>query len=286
MRDFTYETLDGTNYAFMEFNSLNDYYTTMVDNNWVYKHFHESDDFTRDFTYGSSFPTKGEHYNALKHGKASKAMVDGYTKMRSQIENELNINQYYQQGLSCMRTRRFRDEGDEVDINRYLGGADNYWITHKRDRQAKNIRIALNFGLNSNNTETKFAELVAVLATLADILTRLGFATEILGCNFRRYQGDKKLSYTCSSIKFKGSSEKLDIQRILSMGLQGLLRDWEFGIGKQALKYDGTQGYQANMPQELQKRLNINYMVEQQEIKTAEKRIKFFNNIITELTNR
>ena len=70
------------------------------------------------------------------------------------------------------------------------------------------------------------------------------------------------------------------------MGLQGLLRDWEFGIGKQALEYDGTQGYQANMPQELQKRLNINYMVEQQEIKTAEKRIKFFNNIITELTNK
>ena len=75
------------------------------------------------------------------------------------------------------------------------------------------------------------------------------------------------MNYTSSIITFKKAGEKLDLQRLLSMGLQGLLRDWEFAIGEQ-LEYDSTQGSQALMSSEFKKHLNINYVIEQAEVKT------------------
>lgn len=282
MREFTNITINKLNFAYMKFNSLDDYKNVLDDNHWSFSELPNDASYTSSWTYGNSFPTQGEHRKALINGQASKLMIQEYHKTRNKIQNMLNVSSFYRQGLSCLRQRRYTDDGDDLDIDRFLGGTDNYWISHKRNKKAKNIRIAMNFGLNCNNKEINFAKLVGVLGALADMLTKLGYATEILGVNYRRYRGSKKLDYTSSIITFKKAGEKLDLQRLLSMGLQGLLRDWEFAIGEQ-LGYDITQGSQALMMDEFKKHLNINYVIEQAEVKTDKDILSYFENVINNL---
>jgi hypothetical protein len=283
MRQHTEITLDDNHYAYMEFANLYDYFDVITENGWLYhKTKDKSGSHKNKWRYGLAFPTKREHYNALKMGKASKMMLDSYQKMRTSIESSLNVSKFYQQGLSCMRTRRFMDEGDEIDIDRYLGGADNTWITHKRNKKAKNIRIGMNFGLSCSNNERNFAKLVSVLAVLTDMLTKLGFATEVIGVNCRGYRGKRNYSQICSAIKFKGAGERLDIQRLLSMGLQGLLRDWEFGVGDE-LEISNCQGYQDKMHDGLKQHLNLNYVIEQSDVNDDQKQMDFFEGVITDL---
>ena len=282
MRKFTNISINKINYAYMEFNSLDDYKNVLDDNHWHYSELPNDARYKSSWTYGDSFPTQGEHRKALINGRASKLMVQEYHKTRNKIQNMLNVSAFYRQGLSCLRQRRYTDDGDDLDIDRYLGGTDNYWISHKRNKKAKNIRIALNFGLNSNNKEINFAKIVGVLGALADMLTKLGYATEILGVNYRKYMGKKDLGYTSSIITFKKAGEKLDLQRLLSMGLQGLLRDWEFAIGEQ-LEYNSSQGCQALMSEQFKEHLNINYVIEQAEVKTDKAIITYFENVINNL---
>jgi len=282
MRNFTDITINKVNYSYMEFNSLDDYKNIIDENKWHYTEVPNDSSYTDSWTYGESFPSQGEHHRDLINGQASKLMIESYYETRNKIQNMLNVSSFYRQGLSCLRQRRYTDDGDDLDIDRFLGGTDNYWISHKRNKKAKNIRIAMNFGLNSNNNEINFAKLVGVLGALADMLTKLGYATEILGCNYRRYRGSKKLGYTSSIITFKKAGEKLDLQRLLSMGLQGLLRDWEFGIGEE-LGYDGSQGSQSRMGEEFKKHMNINYVIEQAETKTDKDILNYFENVINQL---
>lgn len=190
MRKFTDISINKINYSYMEFNSLDDYKNVLDDNHWHFLSYLMMLAISLDGLM-EILSNSGEHRKALINGRASKLMIDEYHKTRNKIQNMLNVSAFYRQGLSCMRQRRYTDDGDDLDIDRFLGGTDNYWISHKRNKKAKNIRIAMNFGLNSNNKEINFARLVGVLGALADMLTKLGYATEILGVNYRRYQGKK-----------------------------------------------------------------------------------------------
>ena len=285
-RDYQEITLDGKEFAYMEFGNMADYFDVIEKNGWQYSRYSDKpDSYARKWAYGSSFPSKGEHRKALLIGKATERCINTFKKMKASIDQGLNVSQFYRKGLSCKRNRRFMDEGDEIDIDRFLGNADNVWTSYKRDKKAKNIKIALNFGLACTNSEENFAELVAVLSTVSDLLTQLGYATEVLGCNARRYSGRRNYYQTCSSIKFKRSGERLDIQRLLSMGLQGLLRDLEFGVGEM-LEYDGSQGQQTLMAPELREMLNINYVIEQKGIKTDQQKMDFFEGVIKDLVEK
>lgn len=285
-RDYQEITLEGKKFAYMEFGNMADYFSVIEQNGWQYsEHENEPDSYEEHWTYGRSFPTKGEHRKALLVGKASEKCINTFKTMKASINNGLNVSQFYRKGLSCKRNRRFMDEGDEIDIDRFLGNADNVWTSYKRDKKAKNIKIALNFGLACSNSEENFAELVAVLSTLSDLLTQLGYATEVLGCNARRYSGSRDYYQTCSSITFKRSGERLDIQRLLSMGLQGLLRDLEFGVGEM-LDYNYSQGQQTLMAPELREMLNINYVIEQKSVKSDQQKMDFFEGVITDLVEK
>jgi hypothetical protein len=69
------------------------------------------------------------------------------------------------------------------------------------------------------------------------------------------------------------------------MGLQGLLRDLEFGIGEM-LEYNYSQGQQTLMAPELREMLNINYVIEQKSVKSDQQKMDFFEGVIKDLVEK
>lgn len=68
-------------------------------------------------------------------------------------------------------------------------------------------------------------------------------------------------------IKFKRSGERLDVQRILSMGLTGLLRHEIFCVHYSYFGYRNSMGQQSDMTEEHRKQLKLDYVVEQALVK-------------------
>jgi|TARA_R110000744_G_scaffold339876_1_gene445001 hypothetical protein len=237
--------------------------------------------FDHKWTYGTYFKNNETHMKALRQGRTTPSLVNHYKKIRRTLERKLRVSKFTGQGVSCKRKRRFVDDGDEVDIDRFLANSDTPWVVTKRNKKARNIKIAINFGLSCGNSEINFAKLISAGAYLSDVLTKVGYAVEVWGVNSTGYKGSLRLDEVCTAIKFKDSGQRLDIQRVLSMGLTGLFRNLIFGILEKKWKSNETLGYQIQMSKEVKKELGFNYVIEQEIVSDEEKMLDYFEKAIS-----
>jgi len=265
-------------YDTLQFESLRHMQDSIEENGW--KHSKTKDRFEDEWTYGNHFDNHDTHMKALRQGKTTPSLVTHYKKIRSVLERKLRVSKFTGQGMSCKRKRRFVDDGDEVDIDRFLANSDTPWVVTKRNKKARNIKIAINFGLSNGNNESSFAKLVSAGAYLSDVLTKIGYAVEVWGADATGYRGSLLLDEVCTAIKFKDSGQRLDVQRILSIGLPGLFRNLIFGILENKWKSDSTMGYQIQMSKEVKKELGFNYVIEQQIVNDEKKMLDFFEKAI------
>ena len=265
----------------LEFDSLKHLQDEIKRNDWVTENTISEDD---RCTFGRHFKTKDVHLQALNHGRSTPTLLTQYKKVRAMLDRKLNVSKFKGMGLSCKRKRRFVDDGDEVDIDRFLANSDNAWVTTKRKSKARNIRIGINFGLSHANNEASFARLVGAGAYLSDVLTKMGYSTEIIGICYTEKPYDK--SKTCVMIKFKRSGERLDVQRILSMGLTGLLRHEIFCVHYSYFGYRNSMGQQSDMTEEHRKQLKLDYVVEQALVKGDKKLQDNFEKAIHDLVEK
>lgn len=266
-------------YDTLQFQSLRDMQDSIKENGW--QHSKTESRFSDNWTYGKHFGNHDTHMKALRHGRTTPSLVTHYKKIRSVLERKLRVSKFTGQGMSCKRKRRFVDDGDEVDIDRFLANSDTPWVVTKRNKKARNIKIAINFGLSCGNNENSFARLVSAGAYLSDVLTKIGYAVEVWGADATGYRGSLKLDEVCTAIKFKDSGQRLDVQRILSIGLPGLFRNLVFGILENKWKSDSTMGYQIQMSKEVKKELGFNYVIEQQIVSDEVKMLDFFEKAIS-----
>tara|TARA_R100001377_G_scaffold65994_1_gene41264 strand:+ start:3438 stop:4292 length:855 start_codon:yes stop_codon:yes gene_type:complete len=266
-------------YDTLQFQSLRDMQEAIKKNKW--EHSKTEKRFNDEWTYGSHFDNRDTHMKALRQGRTTPSLVTHYKKIRSVLERKLKVSKFAGQGISCKRKRRFVDDGDEIDMDRFLANSDTPWVVTKRNKKARNIKIAVNFGLSSGNNEHSFAKLVSAGAYLSDVLTKIGYAVEVWGVDATGYRGSLKLDEVCTAIKFKDSGQRIDLQRILSMGLPGLFRNLIFGILEKKWESDSSLGKQIQMSKEVKKELGFNYVIEQEIVSNEEKMLDFFEKAIS-----
>lgn len=113
------------------------------------------------------------------------------------------------------------EEGDVIDVNRYLDGHERFWSGVRKTMRTKQVvRIYLNIGGNCNRTETELAVSGASAVTLTEVLESMGIGVELWACAFSTnagYTRGKKRMWVDygTLIKLKGSDEFSDLNHQL-----------------------------------------------------------------------
>lgn len=107
--------------------------------------------------------------------------------------------------------RQRLEEGDIIDVNRYLDGHERFWCGVRRAWRTKQVvRVYCGFGGNCNRTPEELAVCGAVCVTLCEILEGMGIGVELWGVAtagslFDNYDDGETL------VKLKASDEFADL---------------------------------------------------------------------------
>lgn len=260
----------------LEFNSAEDYIEACLKNDV----FEITDN---HWTYGS-VKTREKLIENLTIGKSSKKVRDFFEKYREEVENQLDISSYLGRGLSSKRVRRCSDDGDELNIDKVMVNRDDYWDKMVRDNKRRNVRIGINFSLSHQNDEMEFARLGATASVLADVLTRMGNAVEIHATYCCQYEGSLPgVREFVVLFPVKRSHEVLDLQRIMSIATNGILRDLLFQMKRGVFGFDYGMGYQKEMSDDAKEKADVFYVVEQKDTKNVSDTVDTLDREITRL---
>jgi len=195
-------------------------------------------------------------HGAIRQGivmeKTRQKYFDTLAKLEPIIEKFAN-----QDGLSTRRKRVFSDSDGELNLDRYLDQKDELWEKTIRQQKRKLISLGVNFWLNCTNTEDDFIGIAAIAAAAADVLTRLGYATEIKLCSICEVGG----SLTVTSFVVKAADEPLDVQNILQIANPGLLRSLYFKLHTDIHPTDGAKGHGTPHTPECKNVIGVDYLI-------------------------
>ena len=238
------------------------------------------------WTYGNEVVGRDNLRRALTIGQTSDKVIRLYQKMRSEMDMDSRISKFVGMGLSCKRRRVTRDDGDDLSMSRLMGGQDQYWSTTERKSQRANVRIGMNMAISWQHKEEDFARLGATLALISDVLTKMGYAVEVIAYNFVQYNGGNDWKYFGISIPIKMPNEPLDIHRLMSAGLSGLFRDYCFGLMDTEYKFYNGMGYQCETTDAYKQELDLLHVVEQRFCKTTDDAVDGLVSTLEKLANK
>jgi hypothetical protein len=188
-----------------------------------------------DWTYGS-YGDRATTLDACLKGqvneRARRKASDLLAKCRPVIDR------YSSQKESAKRRRVFREEGSELDMDRVLSLDSRCWSQTQRGRKARTFRLVLNSCLSCGNGEDDFTEIGAMAAAVCEALERLGFNVEVhvaalvkAGSAYSiKKPGDGYETWIAPMWKLKAAEEPIDVERVLSVAVQGMFRDCTFGV--------------------------------------------------------
>ena len=148
-----------------------------------------------------------------------KKIVDKYSKhdvkreasVLAGVMNEINCADFTERAWEY---RQRLEEGDIIDVNRYLDGHEKFWCGVKRAWRTKQVvRVYCGFGGNCFRSEEELAVCGAVCVTLCEILESMGIGVELWGIGTASdlfTNGDDGETL----IKLKGSDEFADLGMI------------------------------------------------------------------------
>ena len=131
--------------------------------------------------------------------------------MLAGVMNEINCADFTERAWEY---RQRLEEGDIIDVNRYLDGHEKFWCGVKRAWRTKQVvRVYCGFGGNCGRDPEELAVCGAVCVTLCEILESMGIGVELWGVApssglFTNGDDGETL------IKLKGSDEFADLGMI------------------------------------------------------------------------
>ena len=188
---------------------------------------------------------------------------------------------------SCIRRRRFSDDGAEINIDRALSGEPEFWETLKRDGKQEFINIAVQISLSWKNGLKSFAKNMALAYCVCEILENLGYGVciDILSSVHNQVKYDfMKRTYKLKNfntsgaesgelIRIKGSEERVDIRNLACTSLPSLLRKYMFGID--VAIYDNSSGECKETTQEYLNFCNVDLLIAKQWVNDTQ-----FENVV------
>jgi len=185
------------------------------------------------WAYGSDPQIKNinDLYKHMSQGLGSTYANKIYDKERALLANQFpELAQLQEVGMSIKRRRVWREDGDELDIDRYMNGDFEQWTSMRKTMGAKRTcTIVYEAGTSAGTSADTFVKSMASLVALSDIVESAGIATEIIIAYTSKNLGDYERNKTIA-VKAKNIGEQIDVQRLLSLSSGGLLRSYIFAI--------------------------------------------------------
>ena len=164
----------------------------------------------RDCTLSSENGFHGSWAKTLRTFKESSFSPSA--SLTDQIINELDTVDFHEIRWKFLT---HLEEGDEVDIERYIGGHERCWNGVKRMRRMRHsVRIYINFGGNAVRSSSELAVAGAVGVTFAELMESMGLSSEIwaVHCSLEVDMND---NHYINLVRLKAQNEYAD------MGLVG-----------------------------------------------------------------
>ena len=178
--------------------------------------------------------------------KYSKHDVKREASVLAGVMNEINCADFTERSWEY---RQRLEEGDIIDVNRYLDGHEKFWCGVKRAWRTKQVvRVYCGFGGNCGRSAEELAVCGAVCVTLCEILESMGIGVELWGiamssCLFTNGDDGETL------IKLKGSDEFADLGMINFITgtdyvfRNGVFRSWYKLADRDGLECESNLGH-------------------------------------------
>lgn len=212
------------------------------------------------WAYGS-YETRTASAKALHRGDVLPATWTAFEELRAQVKPKLQAKLKY--APSAHRRRRFREEGDDLDIDRLLGSEPCHWARMERGRKQRTIHLGINYTISAAADESTFTAMGAVSAVVAEGLEKLGLGVKISllvgGSQSSPGHGNPKRSWILCTLKEPG--RRVDRRRVLSLGQCAVLREHGHSLQKRLFgcRYAGWQI--APMNEDERKHFGIDYTI-------------------------
>lgn len=140
--------------------------------------------------------------------KKEASMMDG-------IISDINASEFKE----CSWVYKTRlEEGDSIDINRFLDGHEKFWCGVRRVMKDKKVvRVYLNIGGSCGRSREELAVCGAVGTTVCEVLESMGIATELWAASMSRNlfdYSDGKYTNGGTVVRLKDSNEFADLGMI------------------------------------------------------------------------
>jgi hypothetical protein len=150
---------------------------------------------------------------------------DIVSKIKDEFKQSMNsdgLQHLFQQMVSKRRRREFRDDYGRFSIPRALSGNTDMFVNRKK-KTSHGLKIGIKLGLNSGNADNEFIKLVTNLSVAVMMIEAAGIPVEL----HILFDGEEITSdWKRQGISFivKGSSERMNINRIALIGNVGMFR--------------------------------------------------------------
>lgn len=182
------------------------------------------------WVYGTVYKTRAATLEALNFGKTTPRILESAAQLSRNIVAAFDASDTT--GMTTRRLPVWSDYGDEADADRVLERHERPWRTSRRGKTARVIRIGVNIALSCGNSEESWARLIGTACGIADAISRLGHGSEIVGMMAIEWGSQPPMAPTTRYAAYlwpvKSATEPMDIERVGSLGIPGLFRDFGF----------------------------------------------------------
>jgi hypothetical protein len=203
--------------------------TNFKNGSWKLSDVVTEEDKVNDWNFGKDFNTLRKTKEALYSGATAALYMGLIDKTREELYDKYpELRRLEQVAVTKRRRRRFSEDGEELDIDRYMTGDPAMFCSMPRqDAVAKTASFYIDIQIAVGTDCKNISQGVISALALVDIVERAGISTEvIIGATANQPVTDANLvNVSCIA---KRANEPLDIARLLSFCLPGMYRNFIF----------------------------------------------------------
>lgn len=225
------------------------------------RYYYSNPDRTNYWHFGSN-QTLNTTRELLRNGAATEYLNTLYTNKREEVMGLQEIQELQNTATVIKRKRIFREDGNELNIDRVMAGDPAHWESITKRNNKPVLKLAFNVSASASMTEQTYGTIAAFGAIAADIITMAGYNVEIHAVNITTVHpgGRRQVGF---KVKVKGADETLDPQRLLSCGLTGLERFYNFTYCCELITgADGDCGAAILIEPEMRELIDVDYIID------------------------
>lgn len=193
-------------------------------------HFDTEMDKSNTWRFGTDFDTLRKTNEAIENGSMAELYLERKDSITQQLFDEFpELYELSVQATEKRMRKEYAEEGDEMDMDRFMDGDDKMWMRKKkRDTQVLAARVYIDICVAGATSTEVVTTNMLYSVVICEILQKSGLPLEIIvGATSLGATSDANLYNV--SIVAKRHDEPLDVSRLLTFALPGVFRQYIFG---------------------------------------------------------